>query len=196
MGLCSCPYGPRVVWPLFFIWAATTCTYYAAFECTFFKVKGLFRHDLSITYGLWTTEEYENLKVVRQEVKLLFGVWDIGSANSCTLWSTHPELELSDLDSSLRFGRVASLIACILGAILWFWINFATCRIYSDRLIRIACCTMLAAAMFVALSFWALNSTYCSGNDCSVDFAGWIGVAAIFLWLISICMVLKFLRDP
>lgn len=196
MRFCSCPYGPRVIWPLFFIWAATTCTFYASFECTFFKVRGLFKHGLSVTYGLWTTEEYENNKVVRQDVSLFFGLWDVGSANSCTLWSTHPELEVSDIDAPLSFARVVSLIACILGGAVWFWINLATCRMYSDRTIRIACCGMLAAAIFVALSFWALNSEYCAGKDCVVDFAGWIGVAAIFLWLISICMALKFLRDP
>jgi hypothetical protein len=185
-----------VVCPLFFIWAATTCTYYAAFECTFFKVKGLFKHGMSITYGLWTTEQYEDNKVVRQDVKPLFGLWDLGEANSCTMWSSHPELELSDLDSPLVFARAVSLIACILGGLLWFWINFATCRVYSDRTIRIACWTMLAAAVFVAFSFWALRSAYCADKDCSVDFAGWIGVAAIILWLISICAALKCLRDP
>jgi hypothetical protein len=113
---CCCPWGPRLLWPMFWICAATTCTYYAAFECTFFKVENLFHHKLTVTYGLWTTETFSDFKLIYQDVILPFNFEE--KANKCATWSAHPELGVSDIDAALAFARVVSLIACILGGLV------------------------------------------------------------------------------
>jgi len=183
--LCSCPYGPLVLVPTFWIAAALMCTFYAGFECTFFQVHGLFKREATVTYGLWTVEDYENSKVYNQEVYL--SDLHVGTANSCSTWSKHAELTSEDVDGALSFARVCILIAGALGTLSLFWIIGSWWRRYSTRTVYIFSVLMVLAAVFTALSFYALKSDYCDDKDCELDFAGYIAIVAVVFWLFATC---------
>ena len=186
---CPCPYGPLIVVPMFFVCAAVMCTYYSAFECTFFQVSGLFKRDITLTYGLWTTEQYDQFKIGRTEVQAA-GL-HIGTANTCVMWNNHPSLTMDDLDGPLKIGRNLVILACALAVINMIWIFVATRRMYSNCMVGVFIILMIVTAIFQACTFVSLNSSYCQnlseGEVCSLDFAGYISIVACIFWLFAAC---------
>lgn len=184
---CPCPYGPIIFLPMLFILAATMCTYYAAFECTFFRVTGVTKHAMTVTYGLYSVEDYFNYKIRTQEVDV--GAVHIGTANSCSPWSKHPELTEDDLDDNLTFARTAIAVACALGGLATIWICSASRVVYGNCCVFFMMMVVFLASIFTALSFYALQSKWCVKDECEVYFAGYIGICAAILWFFSICAI-------
>lgn len=172
---------------MFFISAATMCTFYAGFECTFFQTKGVLHHELTITYGLWTVEDYKDFRTQSQQVSIQDK--EIGTANSCSKWSNHAELTMEDIDGPLQIGRISILIACVLGAYLTIWIFFAWCCAYRRCSRRLAVFWSLLAMATTAFSFYAWKSKYCAGYECELGFAGIIGIVAAVLWIFAACSI-------
>jgi hypothetical protein len=82
--------------PVAIVTLATICTWIATYECRFFEISNIFLSDpdVTISFGLWTVENYYNLDTVED-------------SDLCVGWAFHRTLDESDLDMPMRIARAA-----------------------------------------------------------------------------------------
>jgi hypothetical protein len=185
---CPCPYGPYLLVPLFFTAAAVMCTGYAAFECTFFQISGMSTRRVTVSFGLWTVEQYRSFKS-EQLGEPLENVYMYKTPNVCTRWSKHEEIQKSDIDMPIRAARALVLMAVIASPFLLGYLYRGRNELFSQVAVRAMSCGMLFTALLTGLSLIALQSSICQDNreNCDIGFAGYICMAAVVFWVFACC---------